>query len=333
MQLRRLLMPVAALYAVGQRIDMARKIRERYHSALPVISVGNLSTGGTGKTPLALRLIERLNGEHELLVLSRGYGRVGSGDHLWRAGEALPGPALFGDEPALMARLLNHGALGVSSDRAGFLRNIESDFSRSVVLLDDGFQHYGLARDLDLVIVDERTARDPFPLPAGVLREPPGALGRAHLLLATSDAAYDLASRWKNERAEIFRMRQESGGITRWGDNQPYAGEPGIAVSGIARPERFFDSLRAADAVVLFRSVYGDHHRYSRADLGRILEAMKNAGAKVVLTTAKDAVKLAEYPELRDVLFVMHLRVAIEGEERLLALVRERITNKNKQQQ
>lgn len=333
MPLRRLLMPVAALYAVGQRIDMARKIRRRYHSALPVISVGNLSTGGTGKTPLTLRLIERLGGEHRLLVLSRGYGRVGSGDRLWRAGEPPPDPALFGDEPSLMARLLERGALGVSSDRARFLRDIESDFSRSVVLLDDGFQHYALARDIDLVIVDEGSARHPFPLPAGVLREPPGALGRAHALLATSDAAYDLAARWKNERAEIFRMRQESGGITRWEDGRPYAGEPGIAVSGIARPERFFDSLRAADAAVVSRSVYGDHHRYGRADVAGILEAMNDAGAEVVLTTAKDAVKLAKYPELRHVLFVMHLRVTIEEEERLVALVQERITNKNKQQQ
>ncbi len=333
MPLRRLLMPVAALYAIGQRIDMARKIRRRYHSALPVISVGNISTGGTGKTPLALRLIELLGGEHELLILSRGYGRAGSGNRLWRAGEPPPDPVLFGDEPSLMARRLDRGALGVSSDRAGFLRNIESDFSRSVVLLDDGFQHYALARDADLVIVDEGTARDPFPLPAGVLREPPGALGRADVLLATSDAAYDLAARWKNEGAEIFRMRQQSGGITRWDDGRPYAGEPGVAVSGIARPERFFESLRSVGAAVVSRSVYGDHHRYGRADAGRIREAMKNAGAEIVLTTAKDAVKLAEHPELRDVLFVMHLRVAIDEEERLLALVRERITNKNKQQQ
>ncbi len=328
MLLRHLLLPVAGLYTAGQWIDKVRKSGRRYDSRLPVISVGNLSVGGTGKTPLTLYLIERLQRDSDLLVLSRGYGRRDRAERLWKAGDAPPDPDLVGDEPALMACALGRGALGVASDRAGLLRRIEGDFSRSVVLLDDGFQHYGLSRDLDLVIVDDGTVRAPWPIPAGVLREPPGALGRAGVILVTSDEAHRFATRWKSDGAEIIPMMQQSDGIRAWERDTPYEGAPAVAVCGIARPGRFLGSLKTLGASLVSQLIYSDHHRYDRADVQRILSVMKSSRADVVLTTAKDAVKLARFPELRERIVVAHLRVAIEGEERLLAKVREAITNK-----
>jgi tetraacyldisaccharide 4'-kinase len=291
-----------------------------------VISVGNISVGGSGKTPLVAHLIEQLEMHWPVLVLSRGYGRRRTNPFLWHAGDPLPGALEIGDEPALLARRVQRGAIGASIDRAAYLRQIENDFSGSVVLLDDGFQHYALGRDLDIVIVDDRTAMNPAVIPVGDLREPPGGLARAGIILATSDASEEFARRWMSPAAELFRFRSEASMPVRWDDRSvEYDGRRVVAVSGIARPERFAASLRGLHVNVASSLRYPDHRRYGPIDLREISSAMKRAGADAIVTTAKDAVKLATFEELDGKIYVAHLDVVIEREEEFMKLVRSAI--------
>ena len=330
MSLRRILLPFSWIYRLGQQRDRRSRSRHAYESALPVISVGNLTVGGSGKTPLVMYLVGLLQKEQPVLVLSGGHGRADRGPRIWKPGDPLPDPAQFGDEPALIARGLVHGALGVARDRAGLLRALETDLPEGVVLLDDGFQHFPLRRDLDIVIVDDRTVRNPLPLPAGDLREPLGALARAGVILVTSAAAEELARKWMAPDTPVMHVRSETAGIGDWRSPvRSYSDERVVAVAGIARPERFFDAADTLGADVAARLVYRDHHRYTREDARHILSMLYEHGATGILTTAKDAVKLDRLPALSTVpIFVAHIRPVIWEDARLLAILRSVIRKK-----
>lgn len=325
------LWPLALVYRAGLGVDQSRKIARRFRSRLPVISVGNISVGGSGKTPLVQLLIERLQQENSLLVLSRGYGRKDSGPVIWRNGDELPSPDLIGDEPALLSRGIQRGGIAVASDRARLLEEIEGDFAGHIALMDDGFQHLQLERDLDIVIVDDRTARGSRLLPAGDLREPPAALRRAHLILTMSDAAAAFADRWKSDSAQVFRTSVNAYGISNW--NTPSRryeryGDSMLLVTGIAGPERVTAGLARLGLPVAGAVRFRDHHPYSAEDVGRILRKMKEVGAENILTTTKDAVKLCRFPELDGRLFVIDVRMEIEGEMEFLAAIRSAVRAK-----
>jgi tetraacyldisaccharide 4'-kinase len=323
---RNLLRPIEALYGLGQRIDAARKHARAYRSPLPVISVGNLSVGGTGKTPVVAYLTSRLESSWPPLILSRGYGRRRTAPVLWRAGEPLPAPLLIGDEPALLARRMHRGAIGVAVERAAYLKSIEHQFAGSVVILDDGFQHYALARDLDIVIIDDRTAAGTALLPVGYLREPPRGPARADVVLVRSERAGEFATRWADPSAAIFRFKTVPARPERWDlPGELYDGRRVVAVSGIARPERFSASLRTLHVDVASSLPYPDHRRYGPVDVREIRGAMARAGADSIVTTAKDAVKLEAFAELAERIYVVDLGVAIEREDELLKIVRAAI--------
>jgi tetraacyldisaccharide 4'-kinase len=330
MKFRRLLWPISIVYGAGQRIDRMQKRSGAYGSALPVISVGNLTVGGSGKTPLALFLIERLQRLHGMVVLSRGYGRTAHDRILWRAGEPLPDPRMIGDEPALIARRLRRGALAIAADRASMLRSIEGEFPGHIALLDDGFQHYRLARDLDIVIVDDRTVRNARLLPAGDLREPPSALARAQVVAATSAEAKEFAYKWKSESALLLGMRTVMKRIVRWADvGDHYDGGPALLITGIAEPERVLAGLGEKGDGIVGHMRFGDHHLYSHADVERIAAEARSKGARSILTTAKDAVKLAAFRELDELLYVIEIDVAIDREERLFDAISVAVRSKS----
>lgn len=327
---RPLLMPIAVLYGLGQKIDRGRKSARRYRSLLPVISVGNISVGGSGKTPLVMHLLRMLGEERPLLILSRGYGRDEEAPVIWRAGDELPDPHTIGDEPALMARVMRRGAIGVAADRAGLLRDIEGEYHDAVVLLDDGFQQYQLARDLDIVIVDDRTAEMPWLLPAGDLREAPSALERADVIVATSDRGEIFARRWMREDAMMVRMRVEAQGVSRWCEPAlAYDNQPALLVTGIARPERVLQSLRRLGIEPREQLMFRDHRRYDDRDVARILETMKRTNSRAIITTGKDAVKLEHFPALRDILNVVDLRVDLDNEPALNMRLHNSLTTSN----
>jgi len=272
----------------------------------PVVSIGNLTTGGAGKTPLvrfiAQRLVER---GWEPSVLTRGYGR--------RAGEDIivlePGPGRraeareVGDEPALLARALPDVPIVICADRYRAGSVAEERFNVDVHLLDDGFQHWALAREVDVVALDvTQELSDWALLPAGRLREPCSALQRAHIVVLTRTelgGAHDLGKRVScvNPGAEVFWSTTMLRGFVDVQNGGPLPvqdvrGEPLCAFCAIGNPGAFFADLRAWGFSVVAEEAFPDHHCYSPADLVRLTARARETGAVAMLTTEKDMMNL-----------------------------------------
>ena len=247
----------------------------RLHGA--VISVGNLSAGGSGKTPFVILLGELLRSRGvKFDVLSRGYGRRTKGvllvDPGGRAQE-------FGDEPILIARKLQVPVV-VGEDRYEAGRFAEANFGAQLHLLDDGFQHRALARDFDIVLVTPQDASDRL-LPAGRLREPLTALHRSDAVVLASGAS---ESSFPLEGRLVWRLRR---GIVVQG-----IPERPVVFCGIARPQSFALQLRAANIEPAAQAFYRDHHLYSENDVRELIELKQRSGAGGFVTTEKDAVNL-----------------------------------------
>jgi tetraacyldisaccharide 4'-kinase len=249
-----------------------------------VVSVGNLAVGGSGKTPVAIfRAQWAQRSGRSVAVLSRGYGRS-SRDVVDFSGEALPPVELTGDEPRLIARRAPGVRVVVGADRVATARQASAS-GANFLILDDGFQHRRLARDVDLVVVGgEGNGRL---MPAGPLRESRAALTRAHLLWNPDpDAAGDAKT--------IVARHRISGVVGKGGAIEPpesLRGRSVVALAGIARPARFLASLESLGATVVERFLLPDHHAFSEPELARVREAAARHGAAVV-TTEKDRERL-----------------------------------------
>jgi len=256
-----------------------RWLRSRSLQA-PVISVGNLSAGGSGKTPFVILLGELLKSRGiRFDVLSRGYGRATRGVLLVDPGGL---PRDFGDEPLLIARRLRVPVI-VGEDRYEAGCFAESRFGAQVHLLDDGFQHRGLARDFDIVLVTPEDARDRL-LPAGRLREPLHSLQRADAVVLASGAS-----------AESFPLAGKTAWRVRRGiviDNLPM--RP-VVFCGIARPQNFLLQLRTAGVDPAAEAFFRDHHAYTEKDVSDLLALQQRSEAGGFVTTEKDAVNLGGY--------------------------------------
>ena len=243
----------------------------------PVVSVGNLSLGGSGKTPFVIALGELLKarGIH-FDVLSRGYGRKTRGVLIV---ETDGNAADFGDEPLLIARRLGVPVVvGESRYEAG--RVAELKFQPQLHILDDGFQHRSLVRDFDIVLMTERDFDDRL-LPSGRLREPLSSLRRADAIVLPASLAVDHPAVrqkliWRIERELVL----------------PSLPSAPVVFCGIARPEQFFAQVRAAGITPAAEIIFRDHHAYDRSDIARLLAMRGNLGAGGFLTTEKDAVNL-----------------------------------------
>ncbi|MGA8341672.1 MAG: tetraacyldisaccharide 4'-kinase [Candidatus Sulfotelmatobacter sp.] len=245
-----------------------------------VVSVGNLSAGGSGKTPFVILLGGLLQARGiKFDVLSRGYGRSSKGVRLVDPAGL---PQEFGDEPLLIARKLQVPVI-VGEDRYEAGRFAESKFGAQLHLLDDGFQHRALARDFDIVLVTPQDAGDRL-LPAGRLREPLSALRRADAVVLAGGA---LAESFPIERQLVWRVRR---GIVP----QNIVPRP-VVFCGIARPQNFVLQLRAANIEPVAEALYRDHHAYSEKDIGELLELKQRSEAGGFVTTEKDAVNLGGY--------------------------------------
>jgi tetraacyldisaccharide 4'-kinase len=291
----------------------------------PVVSVGNLSMGGTGKTPVVARVAGILREAGEAVaVLSRGYGGSFRGEALVVSDGAtvLAGAAEAGDEPVMLARALPGVVVAVGPRRDAVGRAVEARFGRRVHVLDDGFQHLRLERDLDLVCLDVRDLED-HPLPAGRLRERPSALARADLVLLTRiEAASEAALRALEARLgpeRTFRVARRVAGWTTL-DGAPAAPPArGFLLAAIARPERFERDVAGAGVVVLGRAFFRDHHRYHAGELAAAAAQARAAGAEAIVTTAKDAVRLEGASTLGLPVVVMAIAADIADEARLRA--------------
>ena len=330
MNLRELILsPLALLYRIGGVIDRQRSLKRRASFPVPVISVGGITAGGSGKTPFVRELISLMQDEYEIILLTRGYGRSSRMPVIWKAGERIPSPEVIGDEPALLARSIRNGILGVGSNRTDVLQEIlqGKQLPQSLVLLDDGFQHYPMHRDLDIVLVDDRAAQERFLLPAGYLREPRSALRRADILIASSDEAAEMAERYSGESSSIFRVSYHTPHIIHWesGKKLNESGQPILLVTGIARPERVLAASGTHNIEIVGHARYRDHHAYTRKDVRKLMQQVESMGAEYILTTEKDAVKLQRFQELQELLYVLPLSVRIEDQQRLQSILRNTI--------
>jgi tetraacyldisaccharide 4'-kinase len=266
----------------------------------PVISIGNLSVGGSGKTPItaavARLLIQR--GERPS-ILSQGYRRPRPQDGVTIVSDGVGVRADFdtaGDEPLMLARMLPGASVLVGSSRYLSGRLAEEKLGATVHLLDDGFQHVELARDVDLLVASEVDLHD-RPLPTGRLREPllAAALADAALVEAGYEAEAERIGRALGV-ASVFRVERTLGPPrhTATGDTIVVpTDEPVFGLAGIARPERFFTGLASAGWRVVGTMTFRDHHAFTDRDIARVSAAARAAGAAIIMTTEKDAVRLS----------------------------------------
>jgi tetraacyldisaccharide 4'-kinase len=294
-----------ALYDRG--IFRARKLRG------PVVSIGNLSVGGSGKTPFVLLLGELLKARGvKFDILSRGYGRQARGVALVDPGGAARD---FGDEPLLLARRLTAPVI-VGEDRYEAGTFAERKFDTQLHLLDDGFQHRALARDFDIVLVTPEDARDRL-LPAGRLREPLTSLRRADAVVLTSGSypeAFPLDGKL------IWRARR---GISP--QNVPSCP---VVFCAIARPQNFLMQLRTATIEPVAQAFYRDHHAYTEQDIHDLLQLRQQSEADGFVTTEKDAINLGGYLSALQPLAVVPVKMelvdAANAVDTMLRLVTER---------
>jgi tetraacyldisaccharide 4'-kinase len=275
--------PLAPLFGLGVRARNALYDRGILRGQVlqgPVVSVGNLSVGGSGKTPFVLLLGDLLKSRGmKFDVLSRGYGRQTKGVLLVDPGGSARD---FGDEPLLMARRLGVPVI-VGEDRYEAGVFAESKFGPQLHLLDDGFQHRALVRDFDIVLVTPDDPRDRL-LPAGRLREPLTSLRRADAVVLTSGASPDT---FPLDGKLVWRVRR---GILP--KNIP---ERPIVFCGIARPQNFVLQLRTAGIEPVAEAFYRDHHAYTESDIRDLLQLQQQSEGTGFVTTEKDAVNLGQF--------------------------------------
>jgi tetraacyldisaccharide 4'-kinase len=270
----------------------------------PVISVGNLRAGGSGKTPVTA-YIARLLAEHgeRPAILSRGYRRTNPQERrgvtvVSDTTRVLADIDSAGDEPLMLARELPGVPVVVATERywAGLVA--EDRFGATVHILDDGFQHFQLARDIDLLLMAEADLVEPV-LPGGMLREPidTASLADAVLVSDPDDTAFARVVEQLKPR-EAFQVVRAFRAPRRLGADEEeteIGGRRVLAVSGIARPERFVHDLAGAGVVVAGSMAFPDHHRFTNRDIERILENARHAEADLIITTHKDAVRLERF--------------------------------------
>ena len=305
---RPVLLPLVPLYAAGlawRESRLHRGWEPIRRLRFPVISIGNLSTGGSGKTPLTITLARLLSAAgFQVDVLSRGYGRNGR-----EPARVQPNGTAeeFGDEPLLIAReagvpvyvapeRYDAGNLAERDllSRRDSVGNVAEQDCFHVHILDDGFQHRQLFRDIDVLLMQSADLRD-FLLPAGNLREPLREFNRATLLAYSADEP-EVGAFLK----EIIPLDRNGKG-PRWtgpvwrlqrGMEIPHVTGPALAFCGIARPEQFFAGLRAAGVRLAGEIAFNDHHRYTSGDVKRLAAAARSANASTLITTEKDEVRL-----------------------------------------
>lgn len=273
----------------ARRPDLRQRLRR------PVISVGNLAVGGRGKTPIVATITRELLSMGERpAILTRGYARTERVDGVVvvRDPEGMRSDlARAGDEPLMLARALPGASVLVSADRYLAGRLAEHQFNASVHVLDDGFQHVQLDRDVDIVMIGRDDIAHPVTLPSGRLREPLDTLVAADAVIAADD---DVVVDAVDVQVPFFRTRRL---LRKTGP--AVDGARVFAFAGIASPRRFFDDLNTLGCKVVGTRTFADHHPYSRGDVAMLVAAATAAQADALMTTEKDYVRLLPYRPFR----------------------------------
>jgi len=331
---------LAQIWKAGSARDRAKKSARQRQLAAPVISVGNITAGGTGKTPVTLELL------HDLAplkpgVLTRGHGRNTQGIVVLPKGTEKRPVSCTGDEAQLFLRFA-HAPVGIGTERAMAGERLLGEADVRVLLLDDGLQHLQLRRDFDLVLID---ALRPFGgghlLPLGRLREPLEGLARANAFLITRSRATANVSAIVSV---LRRYNREAPVYFAWLENRRWTNQQGefldaralrdlrsVAFCGLGNPDSFWLSLADLGVQPLEKHAYDDHHRYAPNEFRRLARHAREIGAQVLLTTAKDAVNLcSEFESIAEPLQVywLEIGIGIDRKEDLLARIEEKVAQR-----
>jgi tetraacyldisaccharide 4'-kinase len=296
--------PLSAIFRAAVSLRNAlydRGILKVHKLARPVVSIGNISVGGSGKTPFVVALGELLKQRGiPFDVLSRGYGR--SSPEI-AVVDASGSPEQFGDEPLLMARKLEVPVI-VGADRYQAGLFAEKQFSSRLHLLDDGFQHRRLHRDFDIVVLPVDDLNGAL-LPAGRLREPLSALQRADAVVMFDSPQDRVPVRRLWSARRVIELDGNGGKL--------------VAFCGIGRPQQFFDGLAAHRHDLAGKITFPDHHRYIQNDVNRLLDLKRSSGADGFITTEKDAINLGALSLQLQPLRIARLRIDLRSRDEALA--------------
>jgi len=276
----------------------------------PVISIGNIQMGGTGKTPMTINLLANLQSKGVSVgVLTRGYKRKSAKNMIIHKGDGEDKKGLWesiGDEPAIILEKITNGALGIGADRWRVGKKILEQNPIDLFLLDDGLQHRGLHRDLDICLIDvTRWEPHPFLFPFSYLRDGKSSLKRCHAVVFTKigdkpDKAQKLRDRiMRRYRIPVYEGDLEAQSLVRIRDGgeinlTEMRGQKAAAFCGIANPLHFFTMLKQERIDLVLEKKYPDHHNYIFDDLHYLEGIIKQKGANTAITTEKDAAKLRE---------------------------------------
>jgi tetraacyldisaccharide 4'-kinase len=294
------LWPLVPVYGAAQALNSIAYThgwRRTERLTWPVVSVGNLSVGGAGKTPFVIALARALTERGwGVDVLSRGYGRASDAVERVIAEGLDDSAGRYGDEPWLIAQRAEVPVfVGCERAIAGRLAEatlVDASGRPHVHLLDDGMQHRGLARDAEIVLLHRSDLQTTL-LPVGRLREPLAALERADFVVLREEDAelVERARRWMRADAGLWTIRREL--------ELPTLPGPAIAFSAIAHPEEFADGLRAKGVVIAAVHTWRDHHRFTDRDVRTLCDAAGKYGAQCFVTTEKDLVRLVAPQRVR----------------------------------
>jgi tetraacyldisaccharide 4'-kinase len=319
--LRGLLMPAAVTYGAGalaRVLAYAGGVMPRYQAQVPVVSIGNLTVGGTGKTPVAIDLAKKfVSAGYRPVVLSRGYKRKSVEPYVIVSdGKAVRATCEdAGDEPYLIALSASGAAVVVGAHRAETAEIAISELGCNLIILDDGFQHLKVKRDIDIVLIDYNDdISNDLLLPAGRLREPLAALARASSIVITKvphepdhqklERTSQIIHKY-NPLASIGLLRFNADALVTFDTHDPsgsrLATQAGLtsaprrplAFCGLARPERFFQELESNNIVPAQTLAFPDHHWYSPSDGSKLNDLARKTKADAFVTTEKDIVKFA----------------------------------------
>lgn len=295
-----LLYSLSVVYGIGARLRLllyrAGVLRTK-RVPCPVISVGNITVGGTGKTPVTIFIASLLKESGKrVAVLSRGYKRGGKGiDTVSDGRDILLTPETAGDEPYLIARRLQGVPVVVGADRVGAALYAIERFSPDCIILDDGFQHIRLERDLNILLTDPINGFGRYLLPRGILREPVDGIRRAGLVMGRGFSGGPDRGLIEKYHLPVMEYEYRTTGLMDVTDRsakgvESLKGRKVLAFCAIANPESFFSALEGLGAEVTDRVRFPDHHGYTQSDLDAVMGRRK--GSQMMITTEKDAVKI-----------------------------------------